>query len=392
MKRVFSAVIILAFLFNCITASAYEENTYETYTSGDYSYIFNDENGITIVSYNGEDSEVITPSEISGKTVTCIGSDSFSYSYNIEKLIISNGVTRIENFAFYDCENLKEISFPDSLIFIGEEAFAYCAIEEIVFPENLEYISGGAFDFCESLKKRRFESSETEYVFTAFKNTPFEESYKDDLFYHKADNSPLFIKKTMVFLKGLSLFAPFNGDIRYMSDAQAAVSVLVLSILVFFVLALFVTVFWLMNKAKKRIFGEASKRRYAKFNTAFIKEYENSNHNLGKYNKYTTFGERFLKKTKLVFWFGFWSLLILVSLGIGTYIQMTYYEENYVIIFPVLTLSIVIIPLAAGLLIVLLKLLVTVFVKIKYRIKSNLNNDEKAMRIVDVRKRGVKYE
>ena len=99
-----------------------------------------------------------------------------------------------------------------------------------------------------------------------------------------------------------------------------------------------------------------------------------------------------MKKTKLVFWFGFWSLLILVSLGIGTYIQMTYYEENYVIIFPVLTLSIVIIPLAAGLLIVLLKLLVTVFVKIKYKIKSNLNNDEKAMRIVDVRKRGVKYE
>ena len=39
--------------------------------------------------------------------------------------MISNGVTRIESYAFLSCDNIKTIHIPDSISHIGEEAFCF---------------------------------------------------------------------------------------------------------------------------------------------------------------------------------------------------------------------------------------------------------------------------
>lgn len=44
----------------------------------------------------------------------------------LEKVVIPEGVKRINNMAFYKCRNLKEINFPSSLEYIGKEAFFQC--------------------------------------------------------------------------------------------------------------------------------------------------------------------------------------------------------------------------------------------------------------------------
>lgn len=74
------------------------------------------ESGVTITEYNGNDDNVIIPSEINGKPVTEIAGESGAFSYkSIKSVIIPEGVTTISSAAFYNCKNLTDIEFPESL-------------------------------------------------------------------------------------------------------------------------------------------------------------------------------------------------------------------------------------------------------------------------------------
>ena len=56
--------------------------------------------------------------------------------------------------AFHNCKNLNSVTFPNSLIVIGEASFAGCQnLETINIPLNVEEIQGEAFRGCESLSK-----------------------------------------------------------------------------------------------------------------------------------------------------------------------------------------------------------------------------------------------
>lgn len=65
---------------------------------------------------------------------------------------IPSGVEGISDKAFYNCSNLKSVSFPVSLKMIGEWSFYNCRmLSEITIPENVAEIGWGAFDACSSL-------------------------------------------------------------------------------------------------------------------------------------------------------------------------------------------------------------------------------------------------
>ncbi len=74
------------------------------------------------------------------------------------KVIISGNeytVTSIESYAFDNCQNLKSIEIPNSVISIGECAFRECfRLMEVMFEENTKLVSigGGCFYRCSSLK------------------------------------------------------------------------------------------------------------------------------------------------------------------------------------------------------------------------------------------------
>ena len=88
------------------------------------------------------------------------------------RIIIEDGVTSIGRFAFSDLGE-PQISMPESILLIGEEAFSHChsiielpaniveigdyafwdcANEEIIFPDSLQSIGLWGFRDCENLK------------------------------------------------------------------------------------------------------------------------------------------------------------------------------------------------------------------------------------------------
>lgn len=71
--------------------------------------------------------------------------EAFEGNLSIESIDFAPSIITIGNDAFYNCENLSSVKFPDdsNLKSIGNRAFALCnRLESIIFPPKLEYISG----------------------------------------------------------------------------------------------------------------------------------------------------------------------------------------------------------------------------------------------------------
>lgn len=76
---------------------------------------------------------------------TCIKNESYE---------IPDSVRIIEDWAFADAKNLKEVIIPDSVERIGEGAFFHCEnLEEIHIPYSVDTIQDTAFRGCFNLKK-----------------------------------------------------------------------------------------------------------------------------------------------------------------------------------------------------------------------------------------------
>ncbi|MDE6271441.1 MAG: leucine-rich repeat domain-containing protein [Muribaculaceae bacterium] len=92
--------------------------------------------------------------------ITTVGSDSFSDYINIETVSLPEGLIAIENKAFYNCQSIKNITFPESLERIGDNGgselgcvFYSCfGLEEITLPRNLKSIQVNSFGACRNIK------------------------------------------------------------------------------------------------------------------------------------------------------------------------------------------------------------------------------------------------
>lgn len=93
-------------------------------------------------------------------TVEYIGAYAFYECIKLEKVIIPDGVSVISNNCFEDCVELKSIKLPNSMKEIYEKAFMYCAsLSDICLPKGIEYIGESAFYGCESLKSIEWPSN-----------------------------------------------------------------------------------------------------------------------------------------------------------------------------------------------------------------------------------------
>ena len=70
---------------------------------------------------------------------------------DVEDYVIPHGVRTIQDYAF-NGTNLKRISIPDTVIFIGQYAFADCRLlDETILPPRVDKIRKATFQYCTSL-------------------------------------------------------------------------------------------------------------------------------------------------------------------------------------------------------------------------------------------------
>ncbi len=75
----------------------------------------------------------------------------FDIRENIKTLIVEEGITSLGCMAFADCDNLTEVSLPDSLVNCGRNTFLHCgSLTEIDLPDSLEIINS-CFEYCTKL-------------------------------------------------------------------------------------------------------------------------------------------------------------------------------------------------------------------------------------------------
>ena len=146
-KYLFSICFVAVFIF-CMSVSVKAEET-EIDTSV-FEYEENEDGTITITGYTGTDATVTIPSEIDGKSVVSIGRSAFYKCETIRQLVISEGITGMED-AFTYCENLETVSFPNTLKSIGRGAFSDCIkLNNINLPDGL--VSIGDYSFLDCIK------------------------------------------------------------------------------------------------------------------------------------------------------------------------------------------------------------------------------------------------
>lgn len=77
----------------------------------------------------------------------------------VETVVLHDGITTLQNFVFYKCENLKEIKGIENITVINGWAFDGCtSIKEINVP-NLVTMGSAAFQNCSSLEEVKYGAS-----------------------------------------------------------------------------------------------------------------------------------------------------------------------------------------------------------------------------------------
>ena len=99
--------------------------------TGGFTYNIS-QSGISITDYNGADRNLIIPQQIDGYVVVGISQSAFSDA-TLTSIVIPESVTYIGNNAFANCSNLTSIRFMGDAPTIGEQVFVNCPPGLIIY-------------------------------------------------------------------------------------------------------------------------------------------------------------------------------------------------------------------------------------------------------------------
>ena len=157
-----------------------------------YSYDYSD----VILAINNIESDIILNINVKN-----INNYAFIENSKIKSIKIPAKIEKIGEYSFYNCLNLKEITFNNSVNYtIGSYAFSGCNnIEKVQFYNGLSRIDEGAFKDCKSLKNIIFTTSTSENI----KNI----TYIGDYVFSGCGSIEVFIMPETVKNTGVGLFS-----------------------------------------------------------------------------------------------------------------------------------------------------------------------------------------
>ena len=139
-KRFLSMILCLSMVLSLFAFAPINASAAESGKCGDNVTWYLDDNGTLTISGTGD----------MWKQTTEVWT---RWRYGAKKLIIDSGVTSIGPQAFFSCENLTEVSIPNTVKSIGEQAFLGCeSLTNIVIPHGVTVIESNVFVTCRGLK------------------------------------------------------------------------------------------------------------------------------------------------------------------------------------------------------------------------------------------------
>jgi hypothetical protein len=174
------ALLLLVLIFSCvlqslagtdftykgITYTVLTDNTCET-KQGRY--------GIgTWLAGNKFSGDLVIPKTVRDEfgydyTVTKIGDYAFYNCPDLTSVTIPNSVTSIGKYAFSDCYDLASVTIPNSVASIGDGAFSGCSdLTSVTIPNSVTSIGDGAFSGCSDLTSVTIPNSVTSIGDSAF--------------------------------------------------------------------------------------------------------------------------------------------------------------------------------------------------------------------------------
>lgn len=142
---------------------------------GDYGVTGDLETGeLYLLSYNGDSPEMIIPAEIFGKKLSGFSeyfSSNITYSDKITSITIPGDIKSISESTFTGMPALKKVVVEEGVEKLEGGAFSECyELTDVKLPDSLESIGGYAFGNCTKLKNIEFGSSLCEIGERAFYN------------------------------------------------------------------------------------------------------------------------------------------------------------------------------------------------------------------------------
>ena len=88
-----------------------------------------------------------------GDSVTSIGESAFRLCKGLQSAVIGNSVTSLGAEAFLGCENLVSVTLGNAVCEIPKDAFAFCMrLTSVTIPDSVKAVGDRAFVNCESLR------------------------------------------------------------------------------------------------------------------------------------------------------------------------------------------------------------------------------------------------
>ncbi|VUX09786.1 leucine-rich repeat domain-containing protein [Blautia obeum] len=177
------------------------------YSAEDYldteNLTFDAETG-SITGYNGMNTRLTIPESIDGVPVKSIGKRALWQDPLLGYVTLSEGLEHVGEDAFSITDTLKYVEFPstlktidkkgfssyrgfrldlpDSLEYIGEEAFSYFSLEtDLIIPEGVKELGPGAFSMASRLQRVFLPASLEKIGDNCFRNSPITYVYMEGL-------------------------------------------------------------------------------------------------------------------------------------------------------------------------------------------------------------------
>ena len=120
---------------------------------GRVTYKINITGTAAIIASQSIEGAVKIPAKIKGYPVTLIDDYAFIWNSHMTQVTLPDSITAIGEEAFYACWELERINLPNGLTSIGYCAFRNCNLKSVVMPDTVTEVSGGLFSHNDQLSE-----------------------------------------------------------------------------------------------------------------------------------------------------------------------------------------------------------------------------------------------